>query len=768
MVEIPPKFHGMMPVNPEANNIGRAIGYEKAANIAEDVRYYGKLFREMTFEKMKVHYPQVRVPANQGGGHATVIAWIWARTAKCNNPMCNHEIPLCSTYILSKKRGRIAWLQPEIINGKLEYRVKTGIELPKDVDLEPKKGRGALFKCPVCGQITEDEYIKEQAKEGKMGQRMLAIIAEGKDGRVYVEPDDEQFQAADVERIDDFPEGEMSRNPRWFSPPEFGMYEFNQLFTNRQLKTLTTFCKTLDDVKEQIIADASRFDDISGAQAKEYSVAIITYLSFLIDQMTNHSSTLCGWNNINNQMKNVFSRQALPMVWDFAECNMFSNSSGSYNNLYERMCKAFGAIDPSVPGSAMQADASVDTGLRNMLVSTDPPYYDNIGYADLSDYFYVWLRKSLRKYYPDIFSTMLVPKDEELTAVPFRFGGSKEKANKYFEGGMLSTFRNIYKYASDEYPVTIYYAYKQQETVLSNAGASKISTGWETILTAIIQAGFSITGTWPMHTERETGLKAYINALASSIVLVCRKRPENAEVCTRRNFINVLKRELKPSLQKLQASNIAPVDLAQSAIGPGMGVYSRYSKVLESDGSEMTVRSALQVINQELDLYFNEQDSELDRESRFCVDVYSQYAFNEMKFGDADTLARAKNTSVGIMHANGLVNAEKGIVQLKERNELPDKINDGSLIWLLCQQLTRAMEIGGIDACAKIIAPMYGSAPEHAKDLAYRLYTIAEKKGWSKEAYAYNSLVVSWPEIQSRAAALQAIEPKQMSIFDLE
>lgn len=389
------------------------------------------------------------------------------------------------------------------------------------------------------------------------------------------------------------------------------------------------------------------------------------------------------------------------------------------------------------------------------MVSTDPPYYDNIGYADLSDFFYVWMRQSLRKTYPDLFRTMLVPKAEELVATPYRFNGSTQKARDFFEEGMLQTCKQIYQYAREDVPVTIYYAYKQSDTQDEHDSAA--STGWETMISAIIQAGFTITGTWPMNTECSSrAISQGTNALASSIVLVCRKRPADAPLCTRRDFISALKRELRPALQKLQASNIAPVDLAQSAIGPGMGVYSRYSKVLEADGSAMSVRSALQLINQELDLYFNEQDGELDAESRFCVDLYTQSAFNEIKFGVADVLARAKNTSVDKLKAEGVLHSEKGFVRLLTRPELPPFSGKAGSLWLLTQQLTHAMETGGVEGAAKIVAGIFTAAPQQAKALAYRLFSLADQKNWAGEAYAYNSLIVAWPEVTARAAELNA------------
>lgn len=413
-------------------------------------------------------------------------------------------------------------------------------------------------------------------------------------------------------------------------------------------------------------------------------------------------------------------------------------------------------------GTAIQFDAQSDSGLRNIAISTDPPYYDNIGYADLSDYFYVWMRQALKDTFPKLFKTMLVPKAEELIATPYRHDGSMEKARDFFEDGMSKTCCQLYNYACDDIPVTIYYAFKQSET---DANDTTASTGWETMLSAIIRAGFTITGTWPMRTELTTALKGSVNALASSIVLVCRKRSENARSVTRREFINALHREMRPALEKLQSANIAPVDLAQSAIGPGIGVFSRFKSVLEADGTPMTVRAALQIINQELDAFYNEQEGELDKESRFCVDLFNQYAFNNIKFGDADILARAKNTSVQALADRGVLSAAKGQVRLLTREEIPEKVDaTEECTWLLTQQLARAMEKGGVKECAQIVVDLFGSNAENAKALAYRLYTICERKNWAQEGYAYNNLVVAWPDIQTMAASIQAEKPVQLKL----
>jgi putative DNA methylase len=560
---------------------------------------------------------------------------------------------------------------------------------------------------------------------------------------------------------------------------------FDKLFTNRQLTALTTFSGLVAEAQSQVIRDGGSL---------EYAQAVGVYLAFVIDKMADLGNSLSRWEPNAECPRQLFARQAIPMVWDYAESNIFSSSSGSWDVFLNNLMRSFSSALFEFPrekyGFVQQHDAQTDIGLRDIMVSTDPPYYDNISYADLSDFFYVWLRQTLKDVYPDLFRTMLVPKAEELVATPYRFDGDRTKARKFFEDGMLQAFKQICTYSRESVPVTVYYAYKQSEDDSDSATAS---TGWETMLSAIVQSGFTVTGTWPMRTEMGSRMVGQnTNALASSIVLVCRKRGiENGEkeiensqekllpisskllpkTCTRRDFINALKRELKPALQKLQASNIAPVDLAQSAIGPGMGVYSRFSKVLEADGTPMSVRSALQIINQELDLYFTEQDGELDRDSRFCVDLYTQYAFNDMKFGEADVLARAKNTSVENLRAAGVLYAEKGVVRLVTREEIPQKLESSErIIWLLTQLLTHALETDGVNGAAKIVAGIFTSEPEHAKALAYRLFQIAERKGWAGEAYVYNSLVIVWPDVLSRAAEITAAvsSGEQQSLVAME
>lgn len=747
LLEYPHKFSGRKPVNPSSQMIIEG-DWPGAEGLADDVRYYGDWIRKEAKKRIGKMYPQA---SDEFGNKYDVIAWIWFRTVKCPNPMCGCNMPLASTFDLSSKKGNEHYVSPvfDYEHKKITYRVKKG---KNKENITAKLGRGAKFKCIMCGEITTDEYIKSEANAGRMGEDLACVVGNSKNGRVYISPDEYQINAAKVEKPDNYPQESLPYDPRNIWCVNYGVDTYDKLFSNRQLKALSTFCDLISEARKQAIDD--------GATA-EYADAISVYLACGVSQLSRYSCTACGWNKTNENVAQAFGRQAIPMVWDYAESNTLV---GSLNITSTIEWPASVIKDMGAEGMAVQADAQMQSVSNDKIVSTDPPYYDNISYANLSDFFYVWLRKSLRNIYPDVFSTMLVPKEEELIASPYR-QGSTEDAEKFFLDGMGQAMSRIAQQSHPLYPVTIYYAFKQSD-VNENGGVS--STGWATFLSAVMGAGFQLTGTWPIRTERTKGLKGSVNALASSIILVCRTRPDDAPQTTKKNLVSALRRELRPALKKLQESNIAPVDLAQSAIGPGMAVFSRYRRVLEADGTPMSVRSALQVINEEIDLFFNEQVGSMDTASRFCVDLYTQCAYNDIKYGEAEVLATAKGTSIPMMASHGVLYAKAGIVHLVERDEMPEKVDSNeSNIWMLTQQLTRAMAKGGVNACAEIVAAMFGSNAEYAKDLAYRLYTIAERKGWATEAYAYNNLVVAWPDIQSRAAELKAIKPEQLTLFDL-
>lgn len=768
MIEIPPRFANMPPVNPDSRK-KKDSNWTGSKGLAEDVRYYGKWMKQEAFKRIGHLYPKVKVPESQGGGEAPVIAWIWTRTVKCPNPACGCEMPLVRSFILSSKKGQDCFIEPQYTNGQFLYSIKNG----KTKQDGTVSRTGA--KCLHCNSSVDLEYIRNEGKQGRIHYQLMATVADDKHNRIFIAPDREQEMAAIIREPEYIPDTFLPEKALSFRVQVYGMDQHKKLFTNRQLTALATFSDLVTEAQTMIEQDAkvSGFADDhipldgAGMGALAYSEAIAIYLTFGMSRMANSNNSLCRWTVTKTQVIPVFSRQAIPMIWDFAENNVFNGAAGDISIALDNVAKAIERLPTQYPsGIVSQYDAQTDNGLRNIMVSTDPPYYDNIGYADLSDFFYIWMKRSLHRICPKLFQTLLVPKAEELIATPYRHEGSTEKAKIFFEDGMLTACRQLYRYSRDDIPVTIYYAYKQSD--LKDVEEGRVSSGWETMLSAIIKAGFSITGTWPMRTEMANrSVASGTNALASSIVLACRKRPQDAPVCTRRNFINELKRELRPALQKLQSSNIAPVDLAQSAIGPGMGVFSKYAQVIEANGDVMSVRSALKIINQELDLYFNEQDGDLDSESRFCVELYSQFAFDNMKFGDANTLATAKNTTVAFMASHGTLYAQRGIVHLVERSELPNDIcaNEGC-VWKLCQQLTYLMEKEGVEGCARAIFNMLGTNIERAKELAYRLHQIATRNNWSQEAYVYNSLIVAWPEIQSKAAELKAMYPKQKTLFE--
>lgn len=791
MIEIPSLFSNQQPVNPEARATISGNSWVGTAGLAEDVRYYGEWMKKKAFEKIGHLYPKVNVPKEQGGGQATVIAWIWARTVKCPNPACGCEMPLINSYYVSKKPKHEAYVLPEINGRSIRFSVHIG--KPKDKELvefgtknrnERGKASKAVFRCPFCDNgIVRGDYADQEAEANRMGVLPVCVIAEGQNEKVYVE-----FSEKMAENL--FSEVEnyyYSHNISECVPTAqcrgtfasnaqgryYGFHAFKDYFTKRQLIALSTLSSLVQEAQKQAESDAVDSGiyndhialDAGGKGANAYGQAIGVYLSFLVDQLANQHSSMCGWDSSIGKIRSTYGRQGIAMAWDYTEGNMFSSSTASYKNMFERLCKAFITLGSLPVGKAKQFDAQSDCGLRNIMVSTDPPYYDNICYSDLSDFFYVWMRESLAHTYPSLFRTLLVPKAEELIATPYRHDGDSVKAKEFFEDGMYQTCCQLYQYANDEVPVTIYYAFKQSDTDEDNKTAS---SGWETMLSAIIKAGFSITGTWPMRTElANRAIATGTNALASSIVLVCRKRDSSARSVTRRDFINALHREMRPALLALQSANIAPVDLAQSAIGPGIGVFSRYEKVVEADGSPMSVRAALQIINQELDSFYNEQEGELDAKSRFCVDIFNQYAFNTMRYGDADILARAKNTSVQALVDEGVMEAAKGAVRLKTREEIPEKIDaNEDCCWKITQQLARAFERGGVKECAATVVNLKGYIAENAKAFAYRLYTICERKNWAAEGYAYNNLIVAWPDIQSEAAKQQAEVPVQINMFD--
>ena len=787
MIEIPPKFAGQAPVNPAVRQEKNLIEREwtGAQGLAEDVRYYGQWMREEAEKRIGHLYPKVEITEKMvaerpdlgryKGRKLTVIAWLWARTVKSPNPaFAAVEVPLASTFMLSTKKGKEAYVDPVIEGRGYRFSVKVGKPLdPVAAKAGTKLSRGANFQCVMSGTPMTGDYIKAEGRAGRMGARLMSIVAEGDRGRVYLAPISDHERSARQAKPEWGPDATLPNDPRAIWCPLYGLTTFSNLFTPRQLVALTTFSNLVAEARARVERDAivaGLPDDSTplrdgGTGAKAYAEAVGVYLGIGIDRLADRSSTICGWDVGYTKIRNTFGRQAIPMVWDYAEGNVFSNSTGNFASQLEWIEKFLVEVPATVYGSSSQMDASSQNRTQYKVVSTDPPYYDNIGYADLSDFFYVWLRKSLRPIFPDLFATLAVPKAEELVATPYRHG-DKKKAEAFFLAGMTEAMRRLAEQAHPGFPVTIYYAFKQSEKK-GDEGTS--STGWETFLAAVIQSGFSVTGTWPMRTELSNRMISRdTNSLASSIVLVCRPRPADATMATRREFVAALKSELPVALAHLQRGNIAPVDLAQAAIGPGMAVYTRYAKVLDAKGNALSVREALVLINQTLDETLVQQEGDFDADSRWAFAWFEQFGFDEGEYGIAEILSKAKNTSVAGMVEAGISASRAGKVRLLRPEELPpdwDPTTDARLTaWEMVHHLVRTLEGGGESAAAELAAQL-GAKAEVARELCYRLYTLCERKKRTAEALSYNSLVQSWPEITRLAREEQKPEAEQTSLF---
>lgn len=774
MIEIPPKFAGCAPVGPE---IAADKGTKKQATrdvfeewtgakgLAEDVRRYGTWMREEAQKRIGYLYPKIEITAEMAierpdlkplvGQQLTVVAWLWARTVKSPNPAFSHvDVPLASTFVLSSKVGKEAYVEPVVDRDSYHFKVKVG-QLPAQAEEGTKVGRGGHFGCLMSSSPIHVNYIREQGKLGLMGQRMLAIVAEGVRGRVYLTPPIQHEALADEITPTWKPDILINHNPRDIRTQLYGLTKYSDLFTSRQLVALTTFSDLVQesivkcrlDAIAQGMTDDGKSLDAGGLSATAYAQAVGVYLGFSVDKCSDYWSSICTWHSSGEKMRNTFGRQAIPMSWDYAEANPMCDSSGNWMAMVDWSWKALAHTPASQDGYASQKDAQTQTISTNKVVSTDPPYYDNIGYADLSDFFYVWLRKSLRPIFPNLYASIAVPKEQELVATPYRHG-SKEKAEAFFLEGMTQAMHNLAEQAHPAFPVTIYYAFKQAETK-NDEGTS--STGWVTFLDAVLKAGFALTGTWPMRTELSNRMiGAGTNALASSIVLVCRKRATDAPSISRREFIRELNAALPQALDEMTHgginSPIAPVDLSQAIIGPGMAIFSQYSAVLEADGKHMGVKTALQLINR----FFAEDDFEHD--TQFCLHWFESMGWAEGKYGDAEVLARAKGTSVNGLQEAGVIENCVGKVRLLKWSELPidwnPKTDKRLPVWEALHHLIRTLNHQGETATGALLAAM-PSLMESIRVLSYRLYTLCERKGWTEEARSYNELINAWNGIES-------------------
>ena len=738
LIEIPPKFRNRPPVNPEADRIGMTMGnsvsWHGASGLANDIRYYGAWMREEAFKRIGHLYPKARLP---DGSDATVIAWLWARTVPCPNPACGVRMPLLKTFQISKKGNNKHWIKPivDFAAKRVSFVVQNhsgGVPEGGTVDRN-----GTV--CIACKEPVPLPDVREQARAGKIGEQMTAIVAEGDRRRVYLSPTDEHIQAAISAEPAWRPTQTITKTPK-VSALTYGATHWHQLFTKRQLLAITTFSDLQTSVRSQIIQDGGNDD---------YADTICIYLPFALSKLANINSSFASWMSDRGAFRETFSRQAIPMIWDFAESNLFSNSTGNWMAHIERIAKVVERLPADAnSGGVHQADASTTIHAQNgPVIVTDPPYYDNIDYADLSDFFYVWLRPLLRDIYPELFAGILTPKDEEITAIPSRFEDPRQR----FEDLLNKTLKLIRERCSPEFPSSIFYAYKQQE----EERVGRASTGWETMLNAIVSAGFQIVGTWPMRTEGSGRLNALAaNALASSVVLVCRPRPDDAPTATRRQFFDALEKELPAALDQLtQKGHIAPTDLAQAAIGPGMQIYSRYSRVETISGEPVSVREALAAINRAIANYDEASGGDLDSESRFCLDWLKQRGYEEGPYGDAETLARAKDVAIdNLQYSDGLLTAGGGRVKLLPLDAFSDSEQlalSGTTAWEGCFRMAYHLnrEDGkGIEGAAAVGREM-GSNVESVERLARILYNHYDRAGDSQNAIIFNNLVTEWQRI---------------------
>jgi len=757
LIEIPPKFAGWSPVFPGVAE--EQSSWLRAEGLAADVQHYGQWLRDEAEKRIGHLYPKITAP---GGTEHTVIAWKWARTVISPNPANPIETPLVNSWWLSKKKGKEAWVKATVVDGQVQYEVQHNADGPKKgEDGTIKHGKGAWTVGD--GTPFSYDYVRESGKRGEIGAHLIGIVAEGNPGRLYLSPTPEHIQAAKVDAGDAGIIGEIATNPRWFSPPAYGMREFSDLFTNRQLVALTTLSELVSEARGKVLEDAlasgipagERLED-GGVGAEAYADAVATYLGLAVSKAANVGSSLAGWMSDRGAFRETFARQAIPMTWDYVEINPLGKFGGTFSAGLDKSYEVIRNL-PIGDGVVTAGDAKLRS-YKDMIISTDPPYYDNIGYSDLSDYFYVWLRKTLRTIHPSVVGTMLTPKADELVANPYRHDG-KQGAEKFFIEGFNSVFHRIREDdANPEVPMTVYYAYKQQDS--GKDGTS--STGWHTLLDGLIRSGWEITATWPMRTEGKGRLLARgTNALASSILLACRPRPAGARAVARRAFVAALKSELPEALRTLMQGAIAPVDLAQAAIGPGISVFSRYAKVREADGSDMSVRDALQLINATLDEVLGEQESDLDSDTRFAVRWYRQYGWEADSSGIADQLARSSDTSLAELQRGGIFEAKGG----KARLLSPTQLNEGwdpaadehVSVWEATVRLAAVLAKDGVDKVAEFL-PAVGEkvSLDAVKELGFLLFHEAEKNKDTDDAILFNGLVSSWGDLNEQARQIVA------------
>ena len=749
-IELPVSFAGDRPVNPSAHHQvtrgskGRSStdgDWRGYAGLANDIRYYGLRVRDEASKRIGHLYPTVTL---DDGSDAHVVAWLWANTIPCSNPACGIEMPLIRNFQISKRDGRPRWTTPtfDIDNKMIKFEVtesSSGIRFERTVDRN-----GSV--CLACETSTKLEYVRNQALDGNMRQQLIAIAAEGDRRRVFVSPNEHHAQIALRARPPRRPTGSLPHKARSISTQIYGLSEWHQLFTERQLTSLCTFSDVLKDIIPEILNDGA---------SSEYAKVIHTYLALAVGRLSHVGSRLSMWVNAVDFVGGVFGRQAIGMVWDFAELNPFSTRTQNWMTQLDWVAKVVERLPVNVvSGFAFQADAANAEYVANgPVIVTDPPYYDNIGYADISDFFYIWHNDMLRDSYPELFVGMQTPKKDEIVAGPM-FENPKE----HFERLIEKVLNKIKSACSTDFPSSILYAYMQKK----GADKESVPAGWEAFLTAVSNAGLRIVGTWPVRTERKAKLNALKgNMLASSVVLVTRPRPEGAPSASRREFVDELEVSLPAELDRLtREDNIAPVDLAQAAIGPGMKIYTKYSRVETFAGEPVPVRDALTEINRVIGDYFLSEQGELDARTRFCIDWLKEHGFDEGLFGDAEVLAKAKDVAIGDLVAQGLLEARRNVAKLLPISAFLTPKNADQCVGASTSSWEGLMRVAfhfqfpeegrGVEGAADVIREM-GAKSDEVERLARIMFDHYDRKFQPSNSRVYNHIADAWRDIREQA-----------------
>lgn len=724
LLQVPDRFAGRPACHPGA----AAAGGGRLEGLVADVRAYAADVGAAAHAAIGEAYP----PDAAG---RPVVAWIWARTAPCPNPACGLPMPLLHAFTLAAPPARPAWLLPGAGDGP--WRVGG----PGDPSPPPGTVTRTAARCLHCGTLHPLRAIRERARDGGLGQRLVCLVVRTGRGKAYAEADAVQAQRAAQVRAPGGPDTDLPEAALGFGTANYGLRRHRDLWTPRQLLALGTFSEQVRAIRARASADARRagWPDgeplrAGGRGALAYGEAVSLYLALALDRAAARWCTFARWHRTRENVEHPFATPGLPMPWDFAEANPFAETAGGWGAAVEAVARALAAAPAAEadvpPAECVQADAaSPAPGRGGMLVCTDPPYFDKVPFADTADLFYVWLRPTIGDVYPDLFRTVLTPKAEELVADPHRFGGA-EAARARFRERMTASFTTL-RAAAGPHPLCVFYAFQER------SGAAGTAVGWEVVLESMVAAGLQVTGTWPLRTEHAQRLRTKAsNTLASTIVLVCRPRPADAHRIPRREFAALLRRELPGALAALAEGGVSPADLAQAAIGPGMAVFTRFSAVLDGEGT-LGVGEALRLIADSVEAHLDKATADLDPLTRLCLAWADLHGFAPGPFGEAEVLARAKDARLEDAAAEGIAAVQGGQVRLLPAGDLAAPRRAPASAWAALHR-----RMAGDGAPGPAAAP-WAAAPLRA--LAHGLYAIFDRRGEGARAAAYDAAAEALP-----------------------